>query len=74
MYFLKISRITAISGALRSQLENNDEMRQHEALFEEVVLNDEFARVSALRKIVFLIGEHEKNFQQKIISVTERDV
>jgi hypothetical protein len=49
-------------------------MRLHEALFEEVVLNDEFARVSALRKIVFLIGEHEKNFQQKIISVTERDV
>jgi hypothetical protein len=45
---------------LHSQLENNDEIRQHEALFEEIVLNDEFARVPALRKIVFLIDEHSK--------------
>jgi hypothetical protein len=45
---------------LHSQLENNDEMRQHEALFEEAVIRDEFARVPALRKIVFLIDEHSK--------------
>jgi len=31
-------------------------MRQHEALFE----RSEFARVPALRKIVFLIDEHSK--------------
>lgn len=61
MYFPKISRVTSISGTLHSQLENNDEMRLHEALFEEVVLNDEFARVPALRKIVFLIDEHSKS-------------
>jgi len=59
---------------LRSQLENNDEARLHEALFEEAVIRDEFARVPVLRTIVFLIDEHEKNFQQKIISVTKRDV
>jgi len=41
---------------LHSQLENNDEARQHEALFE----RSEFARVPVPRKIVFLIDEHSK--------------
>jgi hypothetical protein len=41
---------------LHSQLENNDEVRQPEALFE----RSEFAKGPVLRKIVFLIDEHSK--------------
>jgi len=46
---------------LHSQLENNDEVCQPEALFDEVVINEEFAKGPVLRTIVFLIDEHNKN-------------
>ena len=46
MFFLEHLPLRRVSvfKTLHSQLENNDEVRQPEALFDEVVLDEEFAK------------------------------